>query len=440
MSRPGEIHRALISWLCLSVAAPITSGYESQFPLDPQSTQVRHQSFADEEPGATLFGISIAVLGDVDGDGEDDVAIGAPMAWSENGRTGAVLIVGVKSQKLHRILFGTKDGSWFGKSIHALPVNPKARYAMLGIDGFGVFDPAVGDATILIPGGRIYGVQNDIDGDGLREVVTYKTVSSRSGTVLDKSPDMQDLRLLSIDVDGDGFWDMLRVPKELDREVVLCSGIDGSELLRLALPGAFQDSESGYEPSAIAANMDKDGKHDLVLTLPDLEEFTSQLLVYSGVKFDQRRSIPVQVPKPTRDNLGSFTMFSETYRRPLHNCGDLNGDGIDDILAAAVDWSDLTLTCYSGVSGSVLWKAEKAVEEHRASIARTNDMDGDGVAEVLSGAVLYLPNGVQYGLDGLVHVLSGKTGAKLKDIEERSFPQISHANHTQKPSLHKSSR
>lgn len=50
---------------------------------------------------------------------------------------------------------------------------------------------------------------------------------------------------------------------------------------------------------------------------------------------------------------------------------------------------------------------------------------GDGIPEIASGTAHYLPSDPEFGLDGCVHILSGKTGAQLKDIEERKFPQIS---------------
>lgn len=411
--------RASICGVFLSLAGASGLALMLQSPQEPKLKEAPLGSRVTLDPEATLFGISIAALGDVDGDGEEEVAIGAPVAWAEKGRPGAVLIVGVKSQRVLRVLYGPDDGSFFGKSICALRLNPKSKSAMLGVDLFGVFDPATGAATLSIPGEKIRGVQNDLDGDGLCEVVANQTISSRTGKVIEGSPQMQGARLLSIDIDGDGFWDVLHAPKRLDHGVAFSSGITGKELRRLVLPTTFSDEFDGF--SAVSAQMDLDGHRDLVMTLPDFESHSSQLLVCSGPMLDQRRSIRVAVSQVTLDSV----FLPERYCRPLYNCGDLNADGVDDILAAAVDWHDLTLTCYSGVDGSAYWKSEKAVEEHFSSVVSTSDLDGDGVPEILSGAVLYLRDGPQFGLDGCVHILSGKTGAKLKDIEERKFPQIS---------------
>ncbi len=409
--------RASICGVFLSLAGASGLALILQSPQEPKLKEAPLGSRVTLDPEATLFGISIAALGDVDGDGEEDVAIGAPVAWAEKGRPGAVLIVGVKSQKVLRVLYGPEDGSFFGKSIHALRLNPKSKSAMLGVDLFGVFDPATGTATLSIPGEKIRGVQNDLDGDGLCEVVANQTISSRTGKVIEDSPQMQGARLLSIDIDGDGFWDVLHAPKRLDRDVGFSSGINGKELRRLALPAKFMNY--GRWSSAIAAHMDKDGKRDLVMALPDENARSSQILVYSGPKLEQRRSIVIE---PSRD---TDKFFEEAYCRQLYNGGDLTADGIDDILEVALDWFDLQLICYSGADGSVAWNSEKGtVEEEQSSIASTGDINGDGVCEILSGAVLYLPDGPQFGLDGCVHILSGKTGAKLKDIEERKFPQI----------------
>ena len=377
-----------------------------------------------EEPKATLFGLSIAALGDIDGDGEDEVAIGAPKAWDELGRPGAVLIVSVASRRLHRILWGKHDSDWFGDRVQALRIDPNAKYALVGIDRAGVFDPVSGACVFETRSAAIQGLQNDLDGDGLREVVAGHTYSTRSGKPLEIA-NSEALRLVEIDFDGDGFFDMLRPPERGDARIALVSGINQRELVRMALPEPYRDYSSFF--ACLAADVEGDERREIVITLPNIDDGNSQLIVFSGNQLERTRSVPV-VTKKWPDG-----MNSDLPRRELHRCGDLDGDGSEDLLAAAYDFMDQSLTCYSGAGGTPNWIAERAVDATPSSATSTSDLDGDGTREVLSGVVTYLHGfgPPQYGPDGTVQVRSGKTGKLLDVIEEREFPQISFERHLQ---------
>jgi hypothetical protein len=146
------------------------------------------------------------------------------------------------------------------------------------------------------------------------------------------------------------------------------------------------------------------------------------LCFYSGCKFENRRSIAL-------DTANGDYGFPEPLWRQLYSCGDLNGDGCEDVLGAKVAFGDASLSCYSGAAGARLWVTPDVVDEQLTSVDRVRDLDGDGVAEVLCGKVLYLSNmSVQYGNDGTVFVLSGKTGRVIKKLEELDYPVISLEN------------
>jgi hypothetical protein len=393
------------------------NGIHAVEQLDISSTDLKVRETSD--PKATLFGLSVAVLGDIDGDGEDEVAIGAPLAWSERGRTGAVLIVGVESLRLRRILWGPEDDGWFGQRVHALKLDPDAKFAWLGIDRFGVYDPATGACKLPLSGVAIQGLQNDLDGDGVREIVAGRTYSGRTGKALETFFNAG-CRLLEVDVDRDGARDWMVPANEGDTELVVRSGRDGSELRRLRLPAAYEDYPETFQ--VISADVDADGSRDLVLTLIDLEVEKTRLLVYSGASHENFRAFPVQTLPKAHD-----TRNPDNARRELHSPGDLNQDGADDVLTAAIDFSDQSLTCYSGSDGTKLWRAERTVDASPSTMDATCDLNGDGVREILVGFVMHLHGfgPPQFGEDGCVRILSGKTGELLGSIEERLFPQIS---------------
>lgn len=97
--------------------------------------------------------------------------------------------------------------------------------------------------------------------------------------------------------------------------------------------------------------------------------------------------------------------------------GDLDGDGVDDLLIGA-RWADDLATdggrihAVSGATGAPLWTAAGAVTDGRlgTAVAGAPDLDGDGVPDVLAGA----PGGPVSG--GSIHIHSGATGLEIEEI------------------------
>lgn len=112
------------------------------------------------------------------------------------------------------------------------------------------------------------------------------------------------------------------------------------------------------------------------------------------------------------------------------SCGDLDGDGVPDVIASAVNDSSGgvgsgAVYAYSGATGHELWMTLGQVGSHCGySMASVGDLDADGVADVLVGAPWAVHNGV---MGGYAQVLSGATGALIRlhigTVEEMEFGQ-----------------
>ncbi len=124
--------------------------------LNTDGTVKRHQKISDREGGFTgvlddndFFGLSLAPLGDLDGDGVGDLAVGAigddDGAGNANGNRGAVWVLFLNPDgtvKSHQKISDTEGGftgtldddDWFGHSVGSLG----------DLDGDGVIDLAVG--------------------------------------------------------------------------------------------------------------------------------------------------------------------------------------------------------------------------------------------------------------------------------------------------------
>lgn len=106
------------------------------------------------------------------------------------------------------------------------------------------------------------------------------------------------------------------------------------------------------------------------------------------------------------------------------SAGDLDGDGVPDILVGAPLTSpgglrQAGMACaFSGKDGKVLWTGTGKVagEQFGRSVAGGSDLDGDGAPDIAVGVPLGAPGGLK-GI-GAVRLYSGKTGLLLREIRE----------------------
>lgn len=94
--------------------------------------------------------------------------------------------------------------------------------------------------------------------------------------------------------------------------------------------------------------------------------------------------------------------------RQLAPLGDLNGDGLPDLAASAP--SSQVVVYLSGRTGSVLHRMEDLGAGFGGALAPAGDVNGDGLPDLLVGAPLDSRGAA---LAGAVHVLSGADGTPL---------------------------
>ena len=200
----------------------------------------------------------------------------------------------------------------------------------------------------------------------------------------------------------------------------LISGADGAALLSFQSPTPQQDGFFSFNVAA-PGDLDGDGIGDYVVGAPSEDITISGTVVvdhgaayaYSGANGSL---LWTSTPQTQEDAL--------IYGRVASVGGDLNGDGVPDLVTSAVQATSSvgirTGLAYAvdGTDGRILYQMESANAPNNAgggfgwSITGLSDLDGDGVRDIGVGAP-YEGVGGTHVRDGSVSFFSGATGARF---------------------------
>ncbi len=331
------------------------------------------------------FGSAVARIGDVDGDGIPDFAVGSPFAanslgkvhgavWAFSGKNGAPLwtTYGPKVN-FGTMVAGIGDVNSDGKPdvlASALADDPtSSRISLLsGVDGKVVW-------TLLVANTRGFGVAGcsvgDLNGDGYDDVLVGDYLATNAA--------------------GDVEAGVARIYSGFDKSVLRTyNGEDTSDEFGFTL--------------AVIGDVDGDGKPDHLIgaaRAPSTGGTLGAAYVFSGASGTLIRKLQ----DPTLNGY---------YATRVADAGDVNGDGERDLLIgfSADDGRD------AFVNGAQLFSGSGLVELYRfegdpadtatVSLASLGDVNGDGRAEVIVGALgKYRPQFGDY--DGMARMYaSGK--------------------------------
>ncbi len=213
------------------------------------------------------------------------------------------------------------------------------------------------------------------------------------------------------DINGDGVSDFVGGAPRTNANSIgfaaVLSGVDGSTLL--SFNGVNAGDNFGISVAGIG-DVNGDAIPDIVVGAPFTTVGDQVLLgtvyVYSGANGDLIHRIQGD---PETATLGGA----------VASAGDVNGDGVPDIIVGAVAASPPGLAgvgsvlVYFGVTGSPLLRINglDAGEAFGELVAGAGDVNGDGVPDILVG----LPKSARAGLfnGGSVLVYSGVDGSQL---------------------------
>jgi len=350
---------------------------------------------------ADSFGSAVASAGDVDGDGRNDVIVGAPGA-SPNGMTsaGSVYVYSGITGALILQLDGSASGDAFGTAV--------ASAGDLNADGISelLIGAPLASPAGLAAAGSVWVV------DGATATTLFQYDGTATGDHLGQS-------VASLaDTDGDSINEFLIGAPHADPSGLndagtawLYSGATGLQIY--AYDGAADGDWLGH-CVAPSGDVNADGMPDFVLgahgASPGGKTRAGSVYAYSGLDGTLIHQL---------DGVESGDYFGFS----VSSAGDVNDDGWDDILVGAPNTVAGVVPRITGVvyaiSGrftNILLKKEGKnwFENFGWSVAPAGDVNLDGMDDIMVGAPLYQSGGVWHGAG---FIFDSSTGFLIRQVD-----------------------
>ena len=366
-------------------------------------------------PGMRL-GSSISTLPDLDGDGFEDIAVSAPQALTTTGRLGVLLVFTTKLPPVLNVLQGTAAGQQYGRSVarigdlngdghddvvfgapfavnaqtgEARVVSPSTGQTLRTVSGDGRFGWSVSGASDVDLDGILDFIVGAPDADGAPGQAAFGRayVFSGAGGLLFTltGPSTGSLFGLAVnggvDVNADGRPDVVVGAPGANQNgaqsgaAYVYSGLNG-QLIHAFFGQAGQ--RLGYS-AALLLDVNADGKGDVLVGAPEDTSQPGRALVYSGA---------------TGAPLFTFIGASPGDRmgEVLTSLGDYDHDGIGDfaIGVPGSNWFGAdsgSALVYGGPQSSLKFSAfgSTAGIQFGSAIGLAGDIDGDGKDDVIIG-------------------------------------------------------
>ncbi len=370
------------------------------------------------EDGTTRFGQSVAVIGDVTGDGVPDLVVGGPFHDSEFSSTNgfgppqdvgrAFLINGATLAEISELndpffqqpVNFPKFGGFFGFSVAAV--------GDLNHDG-------VPDVLVGVPHHSNF----DADHINAGEAFVFSGADhSILFTLNDPNEDEGNRFGYAVaglgDVNGDGVPDLLiGVPKANASEELpdvgtayIFSGANGSLIRSLNPPTQVLSGRFG-SAVANAGDVNHDGVNDAIIGSPG----ASRAFVFSGAN----GALLFTIASPAAPSADKIPSFGDA----VAGGQDLDGDGIPDFVIGAPNQNSLRGGAYvfKGSNGTLLRTLVNPTHKFAkfgTSVALAPDVTGDGRPDVLVGAPDATVTGLQNA--GEVLVFKGNNGRLVRTV------------------------
>jgi FG-GAP repeat len=397
----------------------------------------------DVQDGA---GVSVYGVGDVNGDGLDDVLVGAPFASAGNGDGQAYVVFGKPNSNTLDVNLGGVVSGTGGFAINAATAGGLSGAAVSGIgdiNGDGLADLIVGAPGDHANAGTSYVVF----GQSSTSAVNLSSISNGAGgfRITNASGAMNSGSALSSagDFNRDGFTDfivatpgpVLNGATPTSGDVFLVYGTSSFQDIDLSAieagNGGFKLTGTGTQQLGFsvssAGDLNGDGYSDIVMGAPNDNAGAGKVFVkYGG---------------PAANN-GGFEITGLTQSRlgsSVSGGGDVNGDGYADLIIGApqrnpqtqvfsgpgkayvvfggATHSNINVSAIEAQTGGFAIYGANANSQAGISVSFVGDINGDGLSEMIVGEDLATVNGrAQAGNTYVVFGKTSTTAVQLSDV------------------------
>ncbi|MEH2286985.1 hypothetical protein [Nostoc sp.] len=333
-------------------------------------------------------GNSVTSAGDINGDGLDDLIIGADGADPNGDSSGQTYVV-----------FGSKKS--FGAQFYLSTLNGTSGFAINGINENDSLGNSVSSA-------------GDINGDGLDDLIIGAESASPNGITSGQTYVV--------------FGSKKSFATQFNLSTV--NGTNGFTINGINSVDSLGNSVSS------AGDINGDGIGDLIIGAP----FADPNDISSGqtyVVFGSKKSFGVQFDLSTLNGTSGFAINgineNDSLGNSVSSAGDINGDGIDDLIIGADSASpngdtsgqtyvvfgskksfgdQFDLSTLNGTNGFAINGINP--DDHSGySVSSGGDINGDGIDDLIIGAEYADPNGDSSGQSYVVFGSKEGFGAKL---------------------------
>ncbi|MDD4987049.1 MAG: FG-GAP-like repeat-containing protein, partial [Dehalococcoidales bacterium] len=383
--------------------------------------------------GATgdQLGQGTASAGDVNGDGYNDVIVGAPNVHGAGTDRGQAYIYygGSTMDNTADITFtGVADNDYFGHRVSSAGDVNGDGYSDVIIGAYGYLS-ATGRAYIYYGGSSMDNVADitltgeavtdffgyrvssagDVNGDGYGDVIvgaySYSTYTGRA-YIYYGGPSMDNVADITLtgeaigdyfgigvssagDVNGDGYGDVIVGAQSYSsgtgRAYIYYGGPSMDNVADITLTGGATSNYFGVSVSS-AGDINGDGYGDVIVGAEGYSSFTGRAYIYYGGS--------------AMDTIADETLtggaINNSFGLSVSSVGDINGDGYGDVIVGAYGYSTYTGRAYIYYGGSamdttidVTFTGGATINYFGASVSSAGDINGDGYSDVIVGASYY---------------------------------------------------